>query len=681
MSTVSRSLTARQAVSTLAILFAQSLLPSLALADDTAPPTAASPALTQGTPLTATEMPPIVVSATRLPTPEEQLGSSVTVITSEDIEHKQARTLPEVLQDVPGLNLVQIGSLGGTTSVFMRGTNANHTKVFLDGIEVSDPSSVDGSFDFSQVLASDIDRIEVLRGPQSGLYGSDAIGGVINIITKSGSGPAKVRASIEGGSFATFNQTAGTSGSVSRFHYTFDFSHFHTGGTRVTPTNLVPAGRPVNDDSYDNKTYATKLGADLTDNFDVGVVTRLTQTALTSTSDDSLGPEAIPSDSDNREFFTRGTAHLSLFDGVFDQTAGVGYTDYRRRFFNPNATDIANGNDPSFFRGNRTKLDWQGNVHVMPGQIVTLGAEHQIDRIDDSSPVQADMSNNAGFAQLQSSFGDRFFNAANVRYDDNDRFGNKATYRDAPAVLFPETGTKLKGSVGTGFKAPTLDQLFDNFPQFGFFANPNLIPETSIGYDAGFEQGLLDKRVQFGATYFHNDIKNLITTNAAGASYENVGRATTYGVESFVAYRPWDPLSLRADYTYTRAENDILHEELTRRPKNKASLNATWQATDNISFSGTVLYVGPWIDSNRAGTVTGLTANGYTLVNLAASYELRPGVTTFARINNLLDKQYQDPIGFQHQGFGIFAGLRVAFDALDAINWPRLFGHDDQHRM
>ena len=646
MPTISRPPASRLLV--LLSLSATSLFCHAARADDSAP---------------AVVLPDMVVSATRVPTPEDQLGSSVTVITSQEIEQKQERTLPEVLQDVPGLNVVQNGSPGGTTSVFIRGTNSNHTKVLIDGIDVSDPSSPNGAFDFSQILSSDIERIEILRGPQSGLYGSDAIGGVINIITKKGSGPAQFHASVEGGSFGTFNQTGGVSGSVSRFNYAFDVAHYRSADAPVTPTNLVPPGRPVNNDFYDNKTFATKLGAGLTDNFDVGLVARYVGTSLESTSDDFLGPEAAPSYSDNRELFTRGTAHLVLFDGVFDQTVGLGYTDYRRRFFDPNAGTLAFGNDPSVFGGDRVKLDWQGNIKVMPGQVVTLGAEHQRDAIDDTAPVQATMSNNAGFAELQSSFGEHFFNAASVRYDDNSLFGGKATYRDAPAVLIPETGTKLKGSVGTGFKAPSLDELFDNsFAAFGFFANPNLQPETSFGYDLGFEQALLDKRVQFGSTYFHNDIRNLIASNAAGTTDINIGRATTYGFETFISYKPIDPLTLRADYTYTAADDDILHAELLRRPKHKASLNATWQVSEAASLSATVLYVGPFIDINRSGSITGLTNDGYTLVNLAGSYALGHGVTAFARIDNLLDQHYQAATGFQNPGLGVFAGLRVAFD-------------------
>jgi len=603
---------------------------------------------------------PVIVSATRVPTPADQVASSVTVITSDDIEAKQQRTLPEVLNDLPGINVVQTGSPGGTTSVYIRGANANHTKVLIDGIDVSDPSSVDGSFDFSQILASNIERVEVLRGPQSGLYGSYAIGGVINIITKTGKGPAQFTASVEGGSFGTFNQTAGMSGSTDRFSYNFDAKHYRTTADPVTPTDLVPPGRPKNDDFYDNKTISTKLDAKLTNNFDVGLVGRYVYSELDNTGDDGTGPEAIRSENSNHEYFTRATGHLVSFDGKLDQTIGLAYTSYDRVIIDPNATAFQSYGQ---YEGDRLKADWQGNIKLAQGQMLTLGAEHQLDQINDpSQPVTAQMTNNAGDIQLQSAFSDRIFNTISLRDDDNNMFGNHATYRIAPAYLILETDTKLKASVGTGYKAPTLDQLFDNYPGFGFFANPDLKPETSVGYDVGFEQNLFKKQVQFGSTWFHNKIKNLINSNDLGTTDINIGRATTYGFENFVAYKPWNILTLRADYTFTMATNDVTDQELSRRPKNKASLNATYQATDKLSLSGTVLYTGDWIDGNRDFSIPRLTAGGYTTLNIVAEYAINDTVSVFGRGNNILDKHYQDPVGFEQQGLGVFAGVKVKFN-------------------
>ena len=599
-------------------------------------------------------LPTVVVTPTRLPTPENEVGSSITVITDEEIQRKQQRTLPDALRDVPGLNVVQNGGPGGLTSVFIRGANSNQTKVFIDGIDATDPAT--GTFNFEHILTWDIERVEVVRGPQGGLYGADAIGGVINIITKRGSGPGQFAGSLEGGTFGTFNQNARMSAAAERYNFYFDFAHFHASATPVTPSDLVLPGRSVQGDSYDNKTFSGRFGANLTDNFDIGVVTRYIDTSLLFTGDDFLGPESLKSTEKDEQLFTRGTAHLVSFDGVLDQTVGFAYTKFNQRDFDPNPPAPT----PSFFNGDRRKADWQADIKLMPGQILTFRAEHQRDEI--TNPV-AEITDNAGMVQLQYSISDRFFNAVSVRYDSYDTFGAQPTFRIAPTFQIPETGSRLKGSVGTGFKAPTLADLFQNFPSFNFFGNPNLKPETSTGYDLGFEQTFLEERVQLGATYFHNDIDNLITINDTGTSLQNVGEATTYGVESFLTYTPWEPLTLRADYTFLIAMDDITDQELLRQPKHKASLNAAWHVTEAAVLSATLLYVGPWVDANRAGTMSGVPANGYTIVNLAGSYDLSQGLSAYARIDNLFDRRYQDPVGFLRPGFGIFAGLRVALDA------------------
>lgn len=606
-------------------------------------------------------LPPLVIGATKLPTPEDELGSSVTVITADEIDKRQLRTVPDVLETVPGLNVVQSGGVGGLTSVFMRGTNSNHTKIFIDGIDMSDPSTPSGAFDYGHLTTNDIERIEVLRGPQSGLYGSDAIGGVINIVTKSGKGPAQFTGGAEVGSFKTFNQDAAISGSTSRFNYRFDYTHLKSLDTKVTPENLVPPGHDWTASNYDNKTFGTKLGAQVTDDWDVGLVARYINSHLGFISDDNGSPSLPNTEktySDTRQLFTRGTAHTTSFDGLLDQTFGVAHTDYRRR-----DNDPANG--LSYNDGDSTKLDWQGNVPLGKSNTVVGGLEHLYDEVYGSA--SAHTNTNSGYLELQSAYDNRYFNTLNVRHDDNQAFGGDTTYRVAPSVLFPETDTRLKASYGTGFKTPSLNQLYVGTPSFGLSGNPNLLPEKSKGYDAGFEQTVLEKKVQFGSTYFHNDLKNLITTNDAFTTYINVGKAETYGFENFIAVKPATDWTVRGDYTYTMATDEVKHQELQRRPKHKASLTTIWQATPQAALSATALYVGSWNDGNRDFSISRLKSDSYTVVNLAGTYDLGDGVTAFARIDNLFDKDYQDPVGFDRPGIGVFGGLRVNFKIEDLV--------------
>jgi vitamin B12 transporter len=599
----------------------------------------------------------VVVTATRIPTPEEQVASSITVVTADDIAARQWQTLPDVLKQVPGLNLVQSGGPGGQTSVFMRGTNSNHTKVLVDGIDVSDPSNPGGAFDFGQFLTQDIQKVEILRGPQSGLYGSDAIGGVINIITKSGSGPAQFNAGVEAGSFDTFNQTGGVSGSLDQFHYAANIEHFHSGETPVTPLDLLAPGEKRIDDYYDNLTASSKLGFDVTDNFDLGLVARYTDAhlRLTGENEDNFPadfPDSAQSENDTLQTYARATAHLLSFAGALEQTLGAAYSNIKSSDFSPEFP-----RSDTF--GERVKFDWQGIVKLATDEKLVLGAEHQRDEI--TAPISASTSIDSGYAELQSNFGDRLFDTISVRYDDNDRFGGKVTYRFAPAYLITETGTKLKASVGTGFKAPTLNQLFQSSPAFDFFANPNLRPESSVGWDLGFEQALIADRLRFGATYFHNNIKNLIDDNADFTTEINVGRAVTQGVESFVAYQPIQPLTLRLDYTYTEAMDEIADQELLRRPKHKGSLSAAWQATSRWSLNASVLSVSSWVDGNRDFSVARLNAPPYTTVDMAAAYEVNRNLSVYGRVTNLLDRHYENPVGFLQPSIGAFAGIKTKF--------------------
>ena len=612
----------------------------------------------------AVDLPTIdVLSATGVATPDSQIASSVTVVTSAEMQRDQRRTVPDALATVPGLNIVQTGGPGGTTSVFMRGTNSNQTKILIDGIDVSDPSNPNRLFDLGQLLTADLDRIEVLRGPQSGLYGADAIGGVIAIYTKKGEGPPKATGMVEMGSFGTRDQSASLSGSQDRFNYTFNVAHFQSTDTPVTPLNLLPPGQRRNNDAYDNFTYSTRLGADVTDNFSVNYIARYTDARLMFTGDvfDPNTFADVPSPNQSttlvHQFFTRGEGVWSLFDNRVKNIFGVNYSNQWNWNQDPDTIPTISVN-----KGDRTKFDWRSITTVLPGHTLVMGLEQDTERLR-TDAVSAQNGNKAAYAEWQSEFEKRFFLVANLRGDDNDSFGSHTTYRVAPAMIVPVTDTKLKGSYGTGFKAPTLNQLFVDFPAFNFFANPNLKPEESVGYDIGFEQPIENDRFRFGLTYFHNDITNLINTFFDPVNLRstliNVDDATTQGVETFASVVVSQQLKLRGDYTYTKAINTITGLELLRRPRDKASLSAIFTPIEKLQISSTLLFVGNWEDVDRS-TFAAVTQQGYTIVNIAANYTFHENMTAFARVDNLFNRHYEDPNGFLRPGVGIYGGVRMA---------------------
>jgi vitamin B12 transporter len=638
-------------------------------------------------------LPTIAVSPTTIPTPVDQLASSVTIITAADLERDQRRTVPDALNAVPGLNVVQTGGPGGQTSIFMRGTNPNHVKVFIDGIDAGDPSSPAGNFDFAHLLTGDIAQIEILRGPQSGLYGSDAIGGVISITTKKGEGPPKVTASLEGGSFGTFNQQAGASGSQANFNYTFNVQHFRAASTPVTPLNLLAPGQTRNNDSYDNWTYSTRLGADLSDALTVNFIGRYTDANIGFTGDDFTPfplsfPEALQSTTTNKNLFTRGEAVWSPFGDRFKSVLGINYSDQKNRNIDPNPDFPGNFGftspqvaPPFTNEGTRSKIDWRGELKVAPGQLLVAGLEHQKDALSTDTTGMVDAgfnftqttttasnTNDAGFLELQSQLSKRFFFVANIREDDNRSFGPHTTWRLAPVFILPGTDTKLKATYGTGFKAPSLTQLYVDNPSFGFVANPNLQPEISKGYDYGFEQSVLRDRVSFGTTYFRNDITNLIVNQFVPVfTNVNVGQAKTSGVEAFLAVIPIERVKIRSDYTYTQTRDETTGLGLLRRPAHKASVSAIWNPTDQLTLSATAIYTSSWVDTGRVGTPARLDTPPVTLVNLAANYALDQRDTLFGRVDNLFNTQYQDPTGFLRPGFGVFGGIRVATEVASVL--------------
>ncbi len=585
----------------------------------------------------------------------------MTVVTSQEIEAQQRRTANDVLRAVPGVNVVQGGGPGALTSVFIRGTNSNHSKTLIDGIDVSDPSGVNRGTNLGHLTTFDLERIEVLRGPQSGLYGADALGGVVVVYTKKGEGPLKVDALAEAGSFGTFNQALSARGSTDKFNYAFNVSHSRSDNVPVTPVGILLPGTPKINSNYDNMTYSTKLGVDVTSDVTLNFVARYVETAF-GFQGDSFPPPAFAfqtdstkSTQDTTQFYTRGEAVWRLFGGRVTNYFGINYTDLTTKDFAPNSGS-------SFADGQRVKYDWRSVVQVSRGLTVTAGADTQTEKLQVPA-LNAEESNKGVYVQAQFEPVHNLFLVGNVRHDDNEHFGGATTWRFAPAYLFEGTGTKIKGSYGTAFKAPSLSQRFQDFPDFLFVANPNLKPEESTGWDIGFEQAVFGGRVQLGATYFRNDVTNLINGTPFSfvtftSSVDNIGQAKTTGVEGFVSADLTDTFRIRADATYMEAFNELTGDELKRRPRFKSTVSLGWKATPRLLLTQSVTYVGASLDFDRP-TFNPVVLPGFALVNIAADYTLTDNVSLFGRIDNLFDKTYQNPSGFEGTGLGAFAGVRL----------------------
>ncbi|EHH67669.1 TonB-dependent receptor plug domain-containing protein [Gluconobacter morbifer] len=598
----------------------------------------------------------VTVTADRIPHDVSQVGSQVTVITQRDIEVLQRRDLSDLLVRQPGLNMVRTGGPGGTGSIFMRGINSNEVKVRLDGMDINDPSTPGGAFDPAQFLTDGLARVEILRGPQSGLYGADAMGGVIDMTTKQGQGPLHGFVRLEGGSYSTKNQTAGLSGSVNRFHYMVEVSHNHVGDYQAIPRNLRDKVKDhdVASNRNDNRTANVRLGYDVTDNFDLGFTAHLTQSDYEYAADDySIYPE-LPTnqqnESDLKQAILRGTAHLKSFQGVFEQTLGVGYITYRRHDITAGDPEIASN------RGDRLKVDWQGLTHLGHNGSFLVGYDYIRERI--MTPIDAQTTTHAAWGQLEGHWHDILFGSANIRYDNNSRYGDYVTWRVAPAVKIPGTGLTLKASGGTGFHGPSLNQLFVSYPAYYFLANPKLRAERLIGFDAGFEERLLDGRLTFGANYYGNHVRNLIDTGLSGYNYTyvNVARAQTHGVEAFVDYRLRKDVDLRGTYTWTVATNRATGAALTRRPRHKATASIVWTPTKRLTVTPSLLYVSGWHDYDRYD-ISSVIAHDYVTVNVAVEYKLASFVTLFARGDNLGNRYYENPVGYLQPGRSFYGGV------------------------
>jgi len=588
----------------------------------------------------------VVVTADRIEESVANVGSTVTVITSEEIDESGALWLIEVLGRSPGLAVARSGGPGAAATVFLRGTNSNHTLFMVDGVKLNSPTT--GSYDFShvQLAADQIERIEIVRGPQSPLYGSEAMGGVINVITKRGTGPATWGIELEGGSYSSGRVHTWVNGQERALRYSGSVSFLDTGGFSAAAESR---GNPEADDlrnvSYNGRfDYATPSGFSF-DGFVRGFDSNLGF-------DDYVYGVGPADNLNNRQ------TNQEIYAG-----AGLGYQNDRwttRLSFSDSEADLRADTPDGFYTAFALdaavrELDWQNEVSLTGSQMLIGGVEYRREKAEVLSTSSFDVS---GFNEKVDVVGLYLHDRIDVtdvaaftlggRYENHSRFGGKWTFRaTGTGRLTPNL--RLHGSAGSAFRSPTLNDLY--FPIYG---NLDLQPEESIGVDLGVEVILRQARARLDVTLFRNDIDELIDFTLLG--FQNLGAALTQGLEVGGDWSPDDLVSVAGSYTLMEATEEDSGEQLARRPRHQGAVHVTFYPSAGLHVFAEVIARG---ERNDVGPEGAVVLDAYALVNLAAGYQISRSWAVKGRIDNLLDTEYEEVYGFGTAGLSGYLGLQV----------------------
>jgi len=608
------------------------------------------------------KMDEVIVSATRTEIAMDKAGgNSITVITSDEIQAKQQNSVAELLKTVPGINIASNGGPGTVTSVFIRGADSKNTLVLLDGIMVNDVSGGNRNADLANINVDNIERIEVIRGPMSVMYGSNATAGVINIITKKGKRTPTASAQFEAGSYGTSKGSVSLAGAVERINFALSGSQTNIQGFSIAndENDAIRGDSTSEKDGYENMTISANAGVDITDNFSINGVIRHMDSDVDT---DGWGMGGYAEDADantkSKQTFGKIDVNNSLFNNFLTSKFTWQGNQQTRDMFEKNVKS-------SVYDGDTRTFSWQGDLNFN-SNTVSLGASYHEERMESesfgpwASKFDKKKANTKSYwLQDQFSAVDNLIVIAGVRMDDHEKFGNKATFRLAPSYTFPGIGTTIKASYGTGFRAPSLYELYD--PSYG---SSDLDAEKSKGWDLGFEQRLINDTITMGITYFSMDYDNRIDFDMATWKYTQAdGKTKTKGVEFFTGWDPLENLGFNLNYTYTDTE-DPDGNTLARRPKNKVAFNTRYLFLDK----GTLNLDVQWVDDRKAissaadrygNRVEDL--DSYTLVNLAGSWQLNKHILLFGRIDNLFDEFYEEAFSYATAGLSAYGGIKLTF--------------------
>lgn len=641
------------------------------------------PALAQQTLRT---LPETVVTATGVPTDPARLAAGVTVIDRQTIDERGYQTLAEALATVPGLRIVQSGGSGQVATVFLRGTNSNHVLVLRDGVPVNDPSTPNGLFNFGDDIIDDVERIEIIRGPLAGIYGSSAIGGVINLITRRGAGAFNGAASAYGG---TQNTVAGNVYAGGRFGAMDAMAAVGSVSTRGT--NVIAPRFATSRGERDGQTVqavTANAGAWLDEETRIGLVGRWRRNVFGFDNVGSLFGTVIDDPNANATNIMGGlhaTANTALFGGRWRSGLSFARLRENRTFRNlPDAFDPTGQTDDNRYEGWRSDLRWTNAVALagIPGvtaAFASFGAQYTRDeakvRVRSATvfgpfdqDVDASTATAGGYLGLQGTVLDRLDLTASIRYDAPEDFGSETTWRVGGVYRLPlPVPVRAFAAYGTGFRTPTL---FDRFGTdgFGFRGNPNLRPETSTSWEAGLATDLGAGPlglVTLQATYFNTEIRDLIATAFAPVYTQvNVGRAEIQGVETLLTITPSPRFAMTLSYTWTEAQDAITGLALPRRPRNAGSATLRWQPVPPVVISPELVVFGPSVENafaaydDAGNAITTRSTNpGGAILNLAARVRLVPGWEVFVLGRNLTNSRYEPANGFVTAELGLFGGV------------------------
>src|SRR5215469_4290586 len=590
----------------------------------------------------------VVVSATRFDIPTDQSPASVSVISSEDIEQKQIQRVSNALREVPGLSVVQTGTAGQLTSVFMRGLPSEDMQVLLDGIPIN--QGLSGAMNFADITTDDIDRIEVVRGPQSAIYGPRALAGVIQIFTKEGTGTPGAMVAAEGGSYDSFREWGQSDGKIGDFDYS-------VAGSRLDTENARP------NNNYRNSAGIADVGWSPNAQLRIGSL-------FTYSVSDTGNPNTIFDPRPIDHFLTERWLIGPHIDwrpaDWWDHKLIVSY-DHERQINDPNQDGFV-GPTRALFE--RTQVDYQNDLR--PTSWLTLTSGFFYSRINACQerpfvsqafgPQPTFIGDHtqeiAGFAQATLTPIKNLISVAGGQFADFNEFGGVWTYRVAGSYNIDKTNTILHSSVATGFSPPSSqDIIFGN--------NPNLAPAKVFGWDIGVRQEFWEKRVTVDLTYFHNDLSNVIGFNGLFQTL-NLGAAETQGLEAELRAQPVRDLVFTASYTYLDAEktdnSDVSQPQgsrLPRRPRNEVYFSASYLWFTKLRTAVEAKFVNAREELNFG--LPNFDIEDYSLVNIAAEYDVTPHFSVFGRIDNVTNEHYAEVFGFPALGRAAYGGVKLRF--------------------